>query len=209
MIFSTGCVLLLAVSMLSCRLGTAEKDAPDLLKTAAATLSGGSFWCLEAAFERLPGVLSVINGYTGGSEKNPTYPDVYTGTTGHVEAVLIEYDPAKISFLRLLHVFWKNINPVQTNGQFSDVGPQYRSIIFFHDDDQQKQAEQSKRDMDNSKRFAAPIMTEIRPFIGFYPAEGLHQDFYKRNPLRYEYYRFGSGRDQFFRKIWGRPPQKQ
>ncbi len=158
---------------------------------------------MEPPFEKLPGVASVISGYTGGREKNPTYKDVSYGRTAHAESVTIVYDPSKISYEKLLDVFWRNINPTQRDGQFVDVGHQYRSAIFYRTPTEKKLAEESKAKLEKSGRFGAPIVTEIVPASTFYPAEDYHQDFYKKNPARYYGYRAGSGRDAYLKRIWG------
>ncbi|MBI5606484.1 MAG: peptide-methionine (R)-S-oxide reductase MsrB [Deltaproteobacteria bacterium] len=168
-----------------------------------ATLAGGCFWCTEADFEKLPGVSKVISGYTGGHKKNPTYKEVSAGTTGHVEAIQVFYDPSRVSYTTLLDYFWRHIDPTDPGGQFVDRGEQYRSIIFYHDEEQKKLAEKSKEALMRSGRFTKPIATEILPFTQFYEAEEYHQDYAKKNPLRYKYYRYNSGRDQFLKKNWG------
>jgi peptide methionine sulfoxide reductase msrA/msrB len=169
-----------------------------------ATLSGGCFWCTEADLEKLPGVVKVISGYTGGNKENPTYEEVSSGTTGHVEAVQVYYDPSKITYEKLLDFFWKHIDPTDPGGQFVDRGPQYRSVIFYHDEDQKRLAEKSKETLDKSGRFNKPVVTEIIKFTKFYEAEEYHQDYYKKHPLKYSYYRYWSGRDQFLSKVWGK-----
>ena len=169
-----------------------------------ATFSGGCFWCTEADFEKLPGVVKVISGYTGGNKENPTYEEVSSWTTGHVEAVQVYYDPSKITYEKLLDFFWKHIDPTDPGGQFVDRGPQYRSIIFYHDEDQKRLAEKSKETLDKSGRFNKPVVTEIIKFTKFYEAEEYHQDYYKKHPLKYSYYRYWSGRDQFLSKVWGK-----
>jgi peptide methionine sulfoxide reductase msrA/msrB len=169
-----------------------------------ATFSGGCFWCTEADLEKLPGVVKVISGYTGGNKENPTYEEVSSGTTGHVEAVQVYYDPSKITYEKLLDFFWKHIDPTDPGGQFVDRGPQYRSVIFYHDEDQKRLAEKSKETLDKSGRFNKPVVTEIIEFTKFYEAEEYHQDYYKKHPLKYSYYRYWSGRDQFLSKVWGK-----
>ncbi|EKD22336.1 MAG: hypothetical protein ACD_87C00039G0001 [uncultured bacterium] len=173
-----------------------EKKASD----ATATFAGGCFWCVESDFEKAPGVLKVISGYTGGTGANPTYESY--GEKGHIEAVQVFYDPAKATYAQLLDVFWRHIDPTDAGGQFVDRGPQYRSAIFYHDDEQKRIAEKSKEELAKAGRFAKPIATEIIRFDRFYDAEEYHQDYYKKNPLRYRYYRGGSGRDQFLEKVW-------
>jgi peptide methionine sulfoxide reductase msrA/msrB len=170
---------------------------------ATATFAGGCFWCMEGPFEKLKGVVSVTSGYTGGQKKNPTYEQVSSGTTGHAESVQIVYDPGMIGYERLLDVFWRNIDPLTANAQFCDHGPQYRSAIFYHDEAQKAAALESKKAIEASGRFSRPIVTEIVPASTFYPAEEYHQDFYKRNPVRYLTYRSGCGRDRRLKELWG------
>jgi len=169
-----------------------------------ATFAGGCFWCTEADFEKLPGVVKVISGYTGGNKENPAYGEVSSGTTGHVEAVQVYYDPSKITYEELLNYFWKHVDPTDAGGQFVDRGAQYRSVIFYHDEDQKQLAEKSKEDLNKSGKFNKPIVTEILKFTKFYEAEDYHQDYYKTHSLKYKFYRFGSGRDQFLEKTWGK-----
>ena len=169
----------------------------------SAVFAGGCFWCEETAFEGVPGVISVTSGYTGGQKKNPTYDEVSAGGTGHAESVEVVYDPAKISYEKLLDIFWHNVDPFQANGQFCDHGTQYRSAIFYRDDAQRKAAEESKRRLEQDPRFAGKIVTQIVPASTFYPAEEYHQDFYKKSPVRYQMYRAGCGRDARLKAIWG------
>lgn len=169
--------------------------------------AGGCFWCMQPPFEKLDGVMEVVSGYTGGSGQNPTYEDY--AQKGHIEAVQITYDPSKISYSQLLDVFWKQIDPTDPGGQFVDRGPQYRSAIFFHDEEQKKLAEKSKEELGKSERFDKPIVTEIIPASAFYKAEDYHQDYHKKNPIRYKFYRFNSGRDQYLDKVWGRDRDKK
>jgi peptide-methionine (S)-S-oxide reductase len=169
-----------------------------------ATFAGGCFWCMEPPFEKLEGVESVIAGYTGGRTENPTYEEVSSGMTGHAEAVEVHYDPARITYAALLDVFWHNIDPTTRDRQFVDMGSQYRTAIFYHNEEQKRLAEESKKKYDASGRFGKPIVTEIVPAGKFYPAEEYHQDYYKKNTVRYKFYRFNSGRDQYLEKIWGK-----
>jgi peptide-methionine (S)-S-oxide reductase len=169
--------------------------------TAKATFAGGCFWCMEPPFDKLDGVSATVSGYIGGKKKNPTYEEVITGTTGHAEAVQITYDPKKISFEKLLEIFWRNIDPLTANAQFCDTGSQYRAGIFYHDESQKKLAEESKKTI--AKRFKEPVVTEITAAAEFYPAEDYHQDYYMKNPLRYKLYRYNCGRDQRLEKLWG------
>lgn len=170
---------------------------------AVATFAGGCFWCMEPPFDDLDGVVATLSGYTGGWVENPTYEQVTSGTTGHAEAVQVVYDPARITYEKLLDVFWRNIDPTTPDRQFVDVGAQYRPAIFYHDEDQRRLAEQSRDRLGASGRFAEPIRTEIVPAAAFYPAEDYHQDYYKKNPIRYKLYRYGSGRDAFLERVWG------
>ncbi len=170
-----------------------------------ATFAGGCFWCMVPAFDGLDGVKSVVSGYTGGLRPNPTYAEVSSGKTGHAEAVEITYDPAVINYSRLLDVFWRNIDPTVKDRQFCDVGTQYRSAIFYHDEEQKRLAEASKRALEQSKRFPGPIYTEIAPAAAFYRAEEYHQDYYRKNPVRYKYYRFSCGRDRRLEELWAGP----
>ena len=168
-----------------------------------AVFAGGCFWCMEPPFDALAGVKATYAGYTGGRETHPSYDDVANRRTGHVEAILVAYDPKVVSYAQLLEVFWHNINPTQDDGQFVDIGPQYRSAIFFTDEDERRQAEASKLALGKSGKFSQPIVTEIRKAGVFWGAETYHQDFYKKNPTRYHEYRSGSGRDAFIQQIWG------
>jgi len=168
---------------------------------AIATFAGGCFWCVVPAFKNLDGVIDVKSGYTGGFVENPTYEQVCSETTGHYEAVQITYDPAKVSYDQLLTVFWQQIDPTDADGQFSDKGPQYRTAIFYHDENQLKQAVASRDALKKSGWFKKPIRTEIKPFKVFYPAEEYHQDFYQKNPARYETYKLLSGRKRFIEKF--------
>ena len=169
-----------------------------------ATFAGGCFWCTQADFEKLNGVLKVTSGYTGGHIENPTYEGVSSGRTGHVEAVQVIYDPQKVSYELLLDHFWRHIDPTDPGGQFVDRGAQYRGMIFYHNEEQRAAAEASRRAQDNSGRFGKPVVTEILPFTRFYKAEEYHQDFDKKSPTRYSQYRFLSGRDRFLEKVWGK-----
>ena len=168
-----------------------------------ATFAGGCFWCTQADFAKVNGVLKVTSGYTGGHMENPTYEGVSSGKTGHVEAVQVIYAPHRISYEQLLDYFWKHIDPTDPGGQFVDRGTQYRSIIFYHNEQQRAAAEASKRAQIDSGRYRKPIVTEILPFSEFHSAEGYHQDFDKKSPERYSQYRFFSGRDQFLDALWG------
>jgi peptide methionine sulfoxide reductase msrA/msrB len=171
-------------------------------KTASAVFAGGCFWCTESDFEKVEGVTEVISGYTGGLVKNPTYKQVSGGGTGHIEAVKVIYDPGRINYEQLLDIFWQHVDPTDPGGQFVDRGDQYRSAVFYADKTEKRLAEQSKQRLSASGRFRKPIVSDILPLGEFYPAEDYHQDYYKKNPIRYKWYRSGSGRDQFLKKTW-------
>lgn len=188
---------LLAVAALA---ATAQPAKP----LAKATLAGGCFWCVEADFDKLPGVVSTTSGYIGGMRANPTYEQVSGGRTGHFEAVEIVYDPTRITYAQLLDHFWVNIDPTVDDRQFCDIGPQYRAAIFVHDEEQRRVAEASKAALQKSKPFAKPIVTPILPATTFFNAEEYHQDYYLKNPIRYRYYRSGCGRDARLTEIWGK-----
>ena len=166
-----------------------------------ATFAGGCFWCMEHPFDELPGVVSVTSGYTGGHKINPTYEEVSSGTTGHAESIQVVYDPAKIGYDKLLDVFWHNIDPLDASGQFCDKGGQYRAAIFYRNPAERQLAEQSKQKIAQTKRWN--IVTQILPATPFYLAEGYHQDYAKKNPVRYKFYRFNCGRDHRLEQLWG------
>lgn len=172
--------------------------------TSIATFAGGCFWCLESDFKKVPGVVNVIPGYTGGQTENPSYEEVSTGETGHAEAVQVYYDQSKVTYKELLEFFWRHIDPTDPGGQFADRGTQYRTAIFYHDENQKRLAEELKKALSKSGRFAKPIVTEILPFTKFYEAEEYHQDYHQKQPFRYTYYRRSSGRDQFLKERWGK-----
>jgi peptide-methionine (S)-S-oxide reductase len=180
----------------------AEEKAPSGAY-AKATFAGGCFWCMEHPFDVLPGVVSTTSGYAGGAVKNPSYEDVSSGRTGHRESVEILYDPKQVGYEELLRVFWRNVDPLDPTGQFCDHGSQYRSGIFFHDEEQKRLAEESKKALEKSGRFQRPVVTDILPASEFWRAEDYHQDYYRKNPLRYRYYRYGCGRDARLKEIWG------
>ncbi len=167
-----------------------------------ATFAGGCFWCMQPPFDKLEGVISTTVGYIGGQEQNATYEQVCSGTTDHAEAIQVVYDASRVSYSQLLEVFWRNINPTQPDGQFVDTGRQYRTVIFYHDEEQQRLAEASRDELEKSGRYGRQIVTEIVPATPFYPAEDYHQEYYKKSPLRYQYYRSGSGRDHYLEKLW-------
>jgi peptide-methionine (S)-S-oxide reductase len=190
---------LIAVLFITVSLNTFATDS----RTETATFAGGCFWCMEPPYDKLDGVISTTSGYTGGHQTDPTYKQVSAGTTGHTEAVRIVYDPVKISYQKLLDVFWRNIDPTTPDRQFCDTGSQYRSGIFYHDDAQKRAAEESLRKLKQTKSFPEPVVTEITAASTFYPAEDYHQDYYQKNPLRYKYYRFACGRDKRLEQLWG------
>ncbi len=177
--------------------------------TQLATFAGGCFWCVEAPFEGLDGVISVVSGYAGGKEKNPTYGDVSSGKTSHRESVQITFDPQVISYSELVDIFWQTYDPTDVGGSFFDRGTQYESAIFYHDAEQKKVAEESKARLDKSKRFSKPVATPVIKYTNFYPAEEYHQDYYKKNPTEYYSYRTGSGRDAFIKKHWPELSEKK
>ena len=179
----------------------------DNIKLETATFAGGCFWCVESDFEKVPGVEKVVSGYTVGQKDNPTYEEVSAGGTGHVEAVQVFYDPQKVSYKELLDFFWRHVDPTDGGGQFVDRGSQYRSVIFYHNDEQKRLAEASRQELEISKRFSKPIVTEIVKYDRFFDAEDYHQGYSQKNPLRYKYYRWHSGRDQFLNSIWGNEPK--
>ncbi|MEX0880516.1 MAG: peptide-methionine (S)-S-oxide reductase MsrA [Thermoanaerobaculia bacterium] len=170
-------------------------------KPAKAVFAGGCFWCMEGPFEKLPGVSGVISGYSGGARPNPTYEEVGSGGTGHAESVEVIYDPARVSYEKLLEVFWHNIDPLSANGQFCDRGEQYRSIVFYGNENERRLAEESKKKVE--QRLNAKVVTEIVPAAAFYRAEEYHQDYSKKNPLRYGFYRKSCGRDARLAELWG------
>jgi peptide methionine sulfoxide reductase msrA/msrB len=186
---------------------TGEKGGLPMIQgnktLAVAAFAGGCFWCTESDFEKAPGVAKVISGYTGGKTEAPTYEQVSAGGSGHVESIQVYYDPQEVTYEKLLDIFWRHINPTDPDGQFVDRGSQYRSVIFYDDPEQKRLAEQSKEALNKSGKFTKPIVSEILPLGKFYEAEEYHQDYYKKNPIRYRYYRHGSGRDQFLQETWG------
>ena len=186
------------IASLLCLASVGAADAQELAK---ATFAGGCFWCMEPPFDALDGVVSTTSGYTGGHTANPTYEQVSAGKTGHAEAVEIVYDPRKVTYARLLEVFWRNIDPLTANAQFCDTGSQYRAVIFVHDATQRRLAEASKDAV--AQRLQKPIVTEITAASQFWPAEEYHQDYYKKNPIRYKFYRTSCGRDRRLEAIWG------
>ena len=204
-------ILTLTVAMLGLSMSmdkSMDKSNPmagdTAMTTATAVFAGGCFWCTESDFEKVPGVSAAISGYTGGTEVNPTYEQVSAHATSHVEAVKVIYDPAKVSYGQLVEWFWRHVDPTDRGGQFVDRGAQYRSVIFYADEEQRRIAEASKQRLADAKHFYGSIVTEVLPLGTFYPAEDYHQDYHSVNPLRYGYYRSGSGRDLFLERSWGK-----
>ena len=171
---------------------------------ATATFAGGCFWCMEPPFDKLKGVISTTSGYMGGHVDKPSYQQVSRGSTGHAEVVQVIYDPNTLSYEKLLHTFWRNIDPTNARGQFCDSGQQYRTEIFYHSPEQQQLAQQGKTELADLKPFDGPIVTEVTAAAAFYPAEDYHQDYYQKNPIRYKYYRYSCGRDDRLQQLWGK-----
>jgi peptide methionine sulfoxide reductase msrA/msrB len=194
---------LISLAVVGVQAEAAESAAASGESIAQATFAGGCFWCMEPPFEKLDGVKSVISGYSGGHVKNPNYRQVTSGATGHAESVQVTYDPRLVTYEQLLDIFWRQIDPTDAHGSFVDRGSQYRSVIFYHDSEQQRLAAESKKALDRSGRYPKPVVTEIEPLAVFYSAEDYHQDYYKVNSIRYKYYRYNSGRDQYLASIWG------
>lgn len=181
-----------------------EGRAADAGPSAKAYFAGGCFWCMEEVFEKVAGVTEVVSGYMGGTVKNPSYEDVSSGRTGHAESVEVRYDPSKVTYAQLLETFWKNIDPITPNAQFCDHGTQYRAAIFYRNEEEKRLAEDSKKALEASQRFKEPIVTQVVATSDFYQAEDYHQDFYKKNPIRYKFYKFNCGRAQRLEALWGR-----
>lgn len=195
--------LLLGLGLAGNAVAQATTAAEAKPATAKATFAGGCFWCMEEAFDPVAGVISTTSGYMGGKTKNPTYEQVSSGRTGHAEVLQVEYDPKRVSYAKLLEVFWRNIDPTQRDGQFCDHGSQYRSGIFYHDEEQKRLAEASRAAFAKNKPFKGEIVTEITKAAEFYPAEGYHQDYYQKNPVRYKFYKTGCGRAARLKELWG------
>ncbi|MEM0980483.1 MAG: peptide-methionine (S)-S-oxide reductase MsrA [Cyanobacteria bacterium P01_H01_bin.58] len=196
---------LIGLLVIVCAMGAIASPAlaDDTPQLAHATFAGGCFWCMEKPFDEVPGVVDTTSGYTGGTVENPSYYQVSSGGTGHVEAVQVTYDPTQVSYETLLDIFWHNVDPVDNKGQFCDKGSQYFAKIFVEDESQQQLAEASKQALQATKQFNKRIATEIEPAAMFYPAEDYHQDYYLTHPVRYKVYRFGCGRDQRLAQVWG------
>jgi peptide-methionine (S)-S-oxide reductase len=198
-------VLTLAIFLLgSWNVQSASQAAVDGTLSKA-YFAGGCFWCMEEAFEKVEGVLSATSGYMGGTVASPSYEAVSAGQTGHAESVEVVYNPAKVSYQKLLDVFWHNVDPVTPNAQFCDHGSQYRSAIFFQTDEEKRASDVSKQAIDQSKRFIEPVVTQIVTASQFYPAEEYHQDYYKKNPVRYKFYKYNCGRAKRLEALWGNP----
>lgn len=198
--------ILMAAGLVTCIIletcsSSGVQSAPT---TAKAYFAGGCFWCMEEAFEKVDGVIAVISGYMGGMVANPTYEQVSDGRTGHAESIEVTYDPTKVTYQKLLDAFWRNVDPVTPNAQFCDHGNQYRSVVFYTTDEEKQFSEESKSKIEQSKRLPAPIVTQLVQAPTFYSAEDYHQDYYKKNPLRYKYYKFSCGRAQRLEALWGK-----
>ena len=207
LVFSAALLLGLATISQAQAPKPATKPAAATPGYAKAVFAGGCFWCMEPPYDKLDGVVSTTSGYIGGQKKNPTYEEVSSGRTGHTEAVEVVYDPKKVSYQKLLDVFWRNIDPTVKDQQFCDVGSQYRSGIFYHNDDQKRLTEASKAALEKSKPFKGTIVTEITRATEFYPAEDYHQDYYLKNPVRYKFYVNGCGRYARLKQLWGAAPE--
>ncbi len=197
----------LAIGLLVCMILTNVPlvDTPAATPSAKAYFAGGCFWCMEEAFEKVEGVASVVSGYMGGTVANPSYEEVSAGRTGHAESVEVIYDPTKVTYQKLLDAFWHNVDPLTPNAQFCDHGSQYRSAVFYSSENEKQLAEESKAAIEQAKKFPAPIVTQLVSAATFYPAEDYHQDYYKKNPLRYKYYKYGCGRANRLEALWGKP----
>jgi peptide-methionine (S)-S-oxide reductase len=202
LIIATG-LALGALALVGARAPEARTAEPAPEHVARATFAGGCFWCMEAPFDKVPGVVSTTSGYAGGTVKDPSYEQVSAGITGHAEVVQVAYDPDKVTYEQLLEVFWRNVDPTDGGGQFCDRGSQYRTGIFYEGEEQKAAAEASKRRLQASGRLPAPVVTEITALEAFYPAEDYHQDFYRKSPVRYTSYRAGCGRDRRLKELWG------
>jgi peptide-methionine (S)-S-oxide reductase len=198
-------ILMLTLTLALSGTGTANAQATAEKKeaTAKATFAGGCFWCMEEAFDKVPGVIATTSGYMGGQTKNPTYEQISTGRTGHAEVVQVEFDPSKVTYEKLLDAFWRNIDPTQKDAQFCDHGSQYRSAIFYHNDEQRRAVEASRTALAGNKPFKGEIVTQVAKADFFYPAEGYHQDYYQKNPVRYQFYKSGCGREARLKELWG------
>jgi len=205
-LFLTAVFLVIVDLPLATNVGVARAQESTPANTRTAILAGGCFWCIQPAFDKAPGVIKTVVGYCGGTEPNPTYELVGSEKTKYRESIEITYDPAKISFEQLLDIYWKEVNPTQADGQFTDIGPSYRAAIFYGSDEEKKIAEASKEKLAKSGKFDKPIATEILPAMKFYPAEAYHQKYYQQNPTHFEAFEHGSGRTSFQEKTWGKSP---
>ena len=197
-LFTIGLLMIIPFTLAS------SNAAPGSDTKAKAYFAGGCFWCMEEAFEQVDGALWVFSGYMGGNVANPTYEQVSAGRTGHAEAVEVTYNPEKVSYQQLLDAFWRNVDPLTPNAQFCDHGSQYRSAVFYATDEEKRLAEASKTAIEQAKKFPAPIVTELVPASTFYQAEDYHQDYYKKNPFRYKYYKYSCGRAKRLEALWGK-----
>ena len=204
MTFSRWTVFLVSAALIIVGGENSKGHAADSSSAAKAYFAGGCFWCMEEAFEKVNGVLETVSGYMGGTVKNPTYEQVSAGQTGHAESVEVRYDPTKVTYTQLLEAFWRNVDPITPNAQFCDHGNQYRAVIFYQGEEEKHLAEESKRAIEQSKRFSTPVVTQVVAASEFFPAEEYHQDFYKKNPIRYKYYKFTCGRAQRLESLWGK-----
>ena len=199
--------IILIITLVHISFALADNESKDSnmnnSKFEKATFAGGCFWCMQHPYDELKGVVSTTVGYTGGHRDNPTYEEVCAGETGHAEAIEILYDPTQINYSELLNVFWKNIDPTTLNKQFTDIGTQYRTAVFYHSEKQKQSAESSKEEMERSGIYDNPIVTEITPASTFYRAEDYHQKYYEKCPVRYKMYKSGSGREQYLENVWG------
>ena len=197
--------LLLSYALIAaCTIASSQGQNSSPVETRTAILAGGCFWCIQPAFDKAKGVIKTIVGYCGGTEPNPTYELVSSEKTGYRESIQITYDPTKISYDQLLDIYWRQIDPIQADGQFTDIGPSYRAAIFYGNDDEKKIAEASKEKLARSGKFNKPIVTEILPAMKFYPAEAYHQKYYQQNPEHFEAFEEGSGRTSFQKKTWSK-----
>ena len=196
-------IFLLSYALIAaCTIANSQGQNPSPAETRTAVFAGGCFWCIQPAFDKAKGVIKTVVGYCGGSEPNPTYELVSSEKTGYRESIQITYDPAKISYDQLLEIYWRQIDPTQADGQFTDIGPSYRAAIFYGNDNEKRVAETSKEKLAHSGKFKKPIVTEILPAMKFYPAEAYHQKYYQQNPEHFEAFEEGSGRVSFKKKTW-------
>ncbi len=193
----------LVLSVMPVRFARGADSATAATELQTATFAGGCFWCMQPAYDKVPGVVKTVVGYTGGQKAHPTYEEVSSGTTGHAESIQVTFDPKRVTYKHLLDIFWHNVDPTTSDREFCDVGNQYRSEIFYHDAEQEHLAKESEAEIEKTKTFKEPIVTQIVPATTFWPAEDYHQDFYLKNALRYRFYRYNCGRDSRLRQLWG------